>query len=101
MDSIKHMILLACAGVSGAIIGLSIHPNERTPLQRFMFILSGLLVAFWLTPFICRYFGLTAPEEISAVAFAAGAFWSSIVDKVGQVVKGFSFFNKGDKGDKQ
>lgn len=99
MEGLKHLIWLAAAGVSGAIIGLSIHPGERTPFQRFAFVLSGLLVAFWLTPFICRYFGLVAAEEISAVAFAAGAFWSSIIDKLGQLVKGLSFGFKGLKKD--
>lgn len=99
MNEIKHLIWLASAGVSGAIIGLSIHPSERTPIQRFVFVLSGLLVAFWLTPFICRYFGLDAPEEVSAVAFAAGAFWSSIVDKLGQVVQNLPGIFKGMKKD--
>ncbi|HCI6749376.1 TPA: hypothetical protein NPP60_005046 [Klebsiella variicola subsp. variicola] len=91
MDSLKQLLWLAAAGLSGAFIGLTMHPAERTPFQRFAFIISGLLVAFWLSPVICRYFGLMEPEEISAVAFAAGAFWSSIVDKVGQLVEAFRF----------
>lgn len=91
MDGLKHYLLLAAAGLSGAFIGLTMHPGERTPFQRLAFIVSGLLVAFWLSPVICRYFGLTSPEEISAVAFVAGAFWSSIVDKAGQLVEAFRF----------
>lgn len=87
MEGLKEMLWLAAAGVSGAIIGLSMHPAKRSVLQRFVFVLSGLLVAFWLTPIICRYFGLAAAEEISAVAFAAGAFWSSIVDKAGKILE--------------
>ncbi|VGQ11842.1 hypothetical protein SB5439_05002 [Klebsiella variicola] len=89
MDSLKQLLWLAAAGLSGAFIGLTMHPGERTRFQRLAFLCSGLLVAFWLTPVICRYFGLLEAEEIAAVAFAAGAFWSSIVDKMGQIIEAF------------
>lgn len=89
MDNIKHLLWLAAAGISGAIIGMSVHPQERTLWQRIVFIVSGVLVAVWLTPFICKYFGMTGPEEVSAIAFGAGAFWSSIVNKVGEVIEVF------------
>lgn len=81
MESLKQLLWLAAAGISGAFIGLSMHPSERSKLQIFMFLLSGLLVAFWLTPILCKFMGLTATEEITAVAFGAGAFWSSVVEK--------------------
>lgn len=87
MDNLKHWLWLASAGLSGAFIGMSVHPKERTIWQRAVFIVSGVLVAFWLTPFICKYFGMTGPEEVSAIAFASGAFWSSIVNKVGEVIE--------------
>ena len=99
MDNIKHLVWLASAGLSGAFIGLTMHPGERTKLQRLMFLVSGLLVAFWLAPFICKYFHLDEPEEISAVAFAAGAFWSSIVEKLGAIVKAMQLGQKGSGKD--
>lgn len=87
MDTIKQALWLIAAGVSGAIIGMSVHPQERTTWQRVVFVVSGVLVAFWLTPVICKYFGMTSPEEVSAIAFAAGAFWSSIITKLGQIIE--------------
>lgn len=98
MENIKHLIWLAAAGVSGAFIGLTMHPAERTRFQTWAFMISGLLVAFWLSPFICKYFSLSEPEEISAVAFAAGAFWSSIVEKLGTVVEAVRIGRKGGGG---
>ncbi|MCS5452515.1 hypothetical protein ACJVQT_22895 [Enterobacter huaxiensis] len=97
MDHVKHLLWLAAAGVSGAFIGLSMHPEQRTPWQRAIYLVSGLLVAFWLSPILCKYFNLSAPEEISAVAFSAGAFWSSIVTKIGQIITAFRMPGNGGK----
>jgi hypothetical protein len=93
--NLKHLLWLAAAGISGAFIGMTSSPAERTPWQRLVFLLSGLLVAFWLTPFLCKQFNLSNPEEISAMAFSSGAFWSSIVTRIGQLINTFNLPKNG------
>lgn len=85
MDHLKQLLWLAAAGVGGAFVGLSVNPEQRTPIQKVIYVISGMAVAAFLTPIICRRLGLVEAEEISAIAFCAGAFWSGIVDKLGQV----------------
>lgn len=93
MYTLKYLLWLAAAGISGAFIGMTSSPTTRTPWQRLVFLLSGLLVAFWLTPFLCKQFNLSNPEEISAMAFSSGAFWSSIITRIGQVISTFNLTN--------
>lgn len=95
MYTLKYLLWLAAAGISGAFIGMTSSPTARTPWQRLVFLLSGLLVAFWLTPFLSKQFNLSNPEEISAMAFSSGAFWSSIVTRIGQIISTFNLTNGG------
>lgn len=90
MDGLKHFLWLAAAGLSGAYIGMMMKPIQLTARHKMAYLVSGLLVAFWLTPVLCKYFNLVTPEEISGVAFISGAFWSSIMDKVKQKIDNFS-----------
>ena len=96
MYSLKNLLWLAAAGCSGAFIGMTSSPTPRTPWQRLVFLLSGLLVAFWLTPFLCKQFNLYHPEEISAMAFTSGAFWSNIVSRIGQIISTFNLTKGGE-----
>lgn len=95
MYTLKHLLWLAAAGFSGAFIGMASSQTERTLWQRLVFLLSGLLVAFWLTPFLCKQFNLSNPEEISAMAFSSGAFWSSIITRIGQIISTFNVSQQG------
>ena len=96
MYTVKYLLWLAAAGVSGAFIGMISSQIQRTLWQRIIFILSGLLVAFWLTPYLCKQFNLSNPEDISAMAFASGAFWSSIITRTGQVISTFNLIKGGE-----
>lgn len=90
MNNLYSMLWIAAAGISGAFIGMTRRDAYRTPLQRFVYLLSGLLVAFWLSPLLCKKLNLYEPEEISAVAFASGVFWSSILSHIGKLINSLS-----------
>jgi hypothetical protein len=91
------MLWVIAAGFSGAFIGMNKRKNTRTFLQRVIYLFSGSLVEFWLSPFLCKQFNFFDPEELSAVAFMSGLFWSGIVYRLRKIIDTISLFSQGNK----
>lgn len=87
--SLKHLIWLACAGLSGSFVGWRFfRPKKKATLaDSASYLVSGLLVAFFLTPFVCKWFHVTELEDMRTVAFFTGVFWSKILDKYAEDFK--------------
>jgi hypothetical protein len=86
MNDVSNIFWITCAGVSGAFIGMSRKKCQWTVLQRFSYLFSGSLVAFWLSPFICKQFSLPEPEEVSVIAFLCGLFWTELISRLKKTI---------------
>lgn len=86
-QSIKNLVWLALAGLSGSVVGARVKQRQRkklTAADMAWYVLCGLLVAFFFTPMLCRLFNVTVVEDVRALAFATGAGWSKILDLYSQ-----------------
>ncbi|EFR2684447.1 hypothetical protein KCK33_003522 [Salmonella enterica] len=86
MSDINNMFLVFLAGASGAFIGITNKRINWTLLQRITYFISGCLVAFWISPFICKQLNMLESEEISVVAFASGLFWYGLVSRLRKLI---------------
>ncbi|HAT3959805.1 hypothetical protein QMM96_22295 [Citrobacter freundii] len=84
---IKNLVWLACAGLSGSFVGMRLQKTTkkkpRTLWDNVSYVINGLLVAFFFTPFLCKWFHVADIEDVRAVAFFTGAFWSKILERYG------------------
>lgn len=82
MENLKALYWLMLAGVSGAIVSLSVHKEKRTPGQVILFLVSGMLTAIFVTPLLARWFGINDTDGIAALSFAIGSGWQSVAGKL-------------------
>ena len=60
-------------GMLGALVALRSAPGDSWPV-RAVNVLSGALIAGFLSPAACEFFSLTSQAMQSAMAFACGLF---------------------------
>lgn len=88
---IKNLIWLACAGLAGSFVGMQIQKpqkkKKRTLKSNLAYIINGLLVAFFFTPLMCKWFHFVDAEEIRAIAFFTGVFWSKLLERYGSDIE--------------
>lgn len=91
MDSnVKNLLWLAGAGMGGSFVGWRIFKPKKKPRtlgENVGYLISGLLVAFFLTPFVCKWFHVSDTEDMKTVAFFTGIFWSKILDRYAMDIK--------------
>lgn len=97
----NKLVWLIAAALSGSVVGITIHPDTRTPVQRLLFLFSGMATAFWLAQPIATYFNLTDPGQVAACGFAIGVFWASVLEKLRTVIDAFKlpFKTNSNSGD--
>lgn len=64
-------------GAFGGLVALRVAPGESW-VERVVNVLSGSLMAGFISPAACEYFGLNSPAMQSAMAFAFGLFGMNI-----------------------
>lgn len=82
LESFAKVAALLGAGLSGAIVALSLHNEKRSKVQALVFMVSGMLTALWLTPWIANSLGLKDSESIMALSFSIGCGWQSVASRV-------------------
>lgn len=98
-EQLNKLVWLIAAALSGSVVGITIHPDTRTPIQRLLFLFSGMATAFWLAQPIATYFNLTDPGQVAACGFAIGVFWASVLEKLRTVIDAIKLpFNRGGAG---
>lgn len=85
MDSnVKGLLWLAGAGMGGSFVGWwFFRPKKkpRTSSENLGYLISGLLVAFFVSPFACKWFHVSDVESARFVTFAIGVLWTKILDR--------------------
>ncbi|HBM2815647.1 TPA: hypothetical protein LU109_003556 [Enterobacter hormaechei subsp. xiangfangensis] len=94
MDN-KNLLWMAVAGLSGGFLGLTRQKKKLTVKDQVFFVISGLIVSFWLTPLLCSWYKLTDWEQVNGAAFCVGACWPKIMDKMGDLKQGIQVILKG------
>lgn len=90
VESLSKAWTLLGAGLSGAIVALSIHGEKRSKLQALLFVVSGMLTALYLAPWVANMTGLEDPDSRMALSFAIGCGWQSVVSRVVDVINRYS-----------
>lgn len=86
-DELKRRLWLMAAGLAGGFITLTTSKEDMTSNQKVAYLLSALLVALFITPWVCEYFNVTSPSAISGLGFFMGAFWQVVVVRGGELIK--------------
>lgn len=89
MDEFKARLWVMAAGIGGGFITMTRKQQQLTTGERMTYLISALLVALFVTPWACEYFGIVSPKAVSGLAFFMGAFWQTVVIKGGEVFKGW------------
>jgi hypothetical protein len=93
----KGLVWMAFAGLSGSFVGMRLRKKKAHTLSdNAQYMLSGLLVAFFITPMVCKWFHVTDPEDIRAITFITGVFWPKILERFRQDIKSKTFLSGGD-----
>jgi FtsH-binding integral membrane protein len=86
-EELKRRLWLMAAGLAGGFITLNMRKQELTAGQQIAYLISALLVALFLTPWACEYFGIVTPSAVSGLAFVVGAFWQTVISKGAEVLQ--------------
>ena len=97
VDSFSKAWALLGAGLSGAIVALSLHNEKRSKFQALVFVVSGMLTALYLAPWIASLAGLEDPDSRMALSFAIGCGWQSVASRVIDFINNYTpALKKGD-----
>ena len=86
-DELKRHFWLMAAGLAGGFITLTTSKETMTANQKITYLLSALLVALFITPWVCEYFNVVSPSAISGLGFFMGAFWQVVIVRGGELLK--------------
>ena len=93
----RRLLWMAFAGLSGSFVGSRIRKKKALTLSdNIQYMLSGLLVAFFITPMVCKWFHVTDFEDVRALTFLTGVFWPKILERFRQDIKTKKFLSGGD-----
>ncbi len=76
-----HGFEWALAGAFGAFVSVQFHPEVAGRRQFILFVVTGSLIAHFLTGGVIHYFSI-GPDDAGAVGFLIGAFGGSMVSAV-------------------
>ncbi len=81
LSKLWHGLEWAFAGGVGAFVSVQFHPEVAGRKQYFLFIVTGALIAHFMTGMVVRYFSI-GPDSAGAVGFLMGAFGGSMVSAI-------------------
>lgn len=79
---------LLLAGLLGAYISSLWHKDDLVDKRTwFVFLLTGVACALYLTGIVSKYLGITEPNNVAGVGFLLGTFGGSLMAAVNRAIK--------------
>lgn len=86
MDIDQHKksfsIALVTAQVVGATLGAINKQEAKNTWERLNFLVSGLAITYYCTPWFCKYFQHTEIEFVTITGFGFGLFGGAVVQSL-------------------